>query len=726
MIARVEPLTTARALRGPFDYRLPAALGGVGVGTVLLVPFGRRRVLGVVVEVAERSDLPPDRLLEPLAALEAGAPAELVRLGLWVAREYCSTPARGLALVVPPGTGAGARWTRPARERRARLTAAGRATVGEPAGLGARQRAALSLLQGADGMAIAELAEDGVRLDALRRLERRGLVEVVEVERRRPVAVAAIGPPPSPVRLNPAQGAAVERVVAALDARAFRELLLHGVTGSGKTEVYLAAAAAALARGRSAIVLVPEIALTPQAVHRFRERLGETVAVLHSGLGAGERYDEWRRLASGEARVCVGPRSAIFAPLSGLGLVVVDEEHEASYKQEGDPRYDAREVARRRARDAGAALLAGSATPRPESWLTLERIALPARVGGGTLPEVEVLDMRRRPGSEGPLHSSTVQALAALRRQGGKAIVLVNRRGFAPHLACRGCGRAWRCAHCDVSLVLHREVGALRCHHCGHGEPIPEVCPDCGSVSVARVGAGTERIAELVAAAAGPVPVLRLDSDSAAGRGGHGEILRRFDREPAAVLVGTQMVAKGHDFPEVVLGVVVDADAALRFPDFRAEERTFALLAQLAGRSGRGERGGRVLVQTLAPAARPIAAAARHDSAGFLAGELERRRELRYPPFASLARVELAAADEGRLDAAAAELAGALVAALPPGCELLGPAPAWRRRGRHRRRLLLKGDGRAALTDAIRDPLEAAARNRGLRGVAVGVDLDPQ
>ena len=727
MIARVEPLTTARALRGPFDYRLPAALGRVGVGTVLVVPFGRRRVLGVVVEVAERSDVPPWRLLEPLAALEAGASPELVRLGLWLAREYCSTPGRGLGLVVPPGTGAGGRWTRPARERRARLTAAGRAAVTDAARLGARQRAALALLTGAaGGTPVSDLAADGVPTDALRRLGRRGLVEVVEVERRRRVAVEAIGPPPSPVRLNVAQRAAVDRVVAALDGGSFRQLLLHGVTGSGKTEVYLAAAAAALARGRSAIVLVPEIALTPQAVHRFRERLGETVAVLHSGLGAGERYDEWRRLASGEARVCVGPRSAVFAPVSGLGLVVVDEEHEASYKQEGDPRYDAREVARHRAREAGAALLAGSATPRPESWLALERLALPARVGGGELPAVEVLDMRRRPGSEGPLHERTVRALAALGRDGGKAIVLVNRRGFAPHLACRGCGRAWRCARCDVSLVLHRSVGALRCHHCGRAEPVPVACPDCGSVSVARVGAGTERIAELVAEAAGPVPVLRLDSDSAAGRGGHGEILRRFDRAPAAVLVGTQMVAKGHDFPEVVLGVVVDADAALRFPDFRAEERTFALLAQLAGRSGRGERGGRVLVQTLAPAARPVAAAARHDAAGFLAAELERRRELRYPPFASLARIELAAAEEPRADAAAAELAGALAAGLPSGFELLGPAPSWRRRGRHRRRLLLKGESRGVLADAIRDPLEAAARSRGLRGVAVAVDLDPQ
>jgi primosomal protein N' (replication factor Y) len=245
-------------------------------------------------------------------------------------------------------------------------------------------------------------------------------------------------------------------------------------------------------------------------------------------------------------------------------------------------------------------------------------------------------------------------------------------------------------------------------------------------VSVARVGAGTERIAELVADAAGSVPVVRLDSDSAAGRGAHGEILRRFDRFPAAILVGTQMVAKGHDFPEVGLGVVVDADAALRFPDFRAEERTFSLLAQLAGRTGRGERGGRVLVQTLAPTARPIVDAARHDAAGFLTGELERRRALRYPPYASLARVELTGVDEGRTEAAAADLAAALAPGLPPGVELLGPAPSWRRRGRHRRRLLLKGEGRGELADAIRDPLEAAARNRALRGITVAVDLDPQ
>ena len=727
-IARVEPLTTARALRGPFDYRLPAELDSVRVGSVLEVPFGRRRVLGVVVDLAERSELPPERLAEPIAALEAGASPELVRLGLWVGREYCSTPARGLGLVLPPGTSSRGRQPKPARERWARLTGAGRAALRDAERLGARQRGALSLLADAPAnrASARELAAAGAGADVLARLGRRGLVELVDEERRRRPAGAAVGAPPTRVDLNAAQAGATRRAIAAIDGAEPRELLLCGVTGSGKTEVYLAAAEAALARGRSAIVLVPEIALTPQTLHRFHARLGETVAVLHSGLGAGERFDEWRRLASGVARICVGPRSAIFAPVSDLGLVVIDEEHEASYKQEGDPRYDAREVARHRAAQAGAALIAGSATPRPESWLGLERIELPARATGGAMPAVDVLDMRGRPGGEGPLHERTVGALARLERDGGKAIVLVNRRGFAPHLACRECGRAWRCPNCDVSLVLHRAAGALRCHHCGHAEPAPGDCPDCGSVAVAEVGAGSERIAEEVARAAGSVPVVRLDSDATDRRGAHVEILRRFDEAESAVLVGTQMVAKGHDFPDVTLGVVIDADAALRFPDFRAEERTFALLEQLAGRTGRGERGGLVLVQTLAPAARPIAYAAGHDTAGFLDTEIARRRDLRYPPFASLARIELASTDPRRVEAVARELQRALEAELPAGVELLGPAPSWRLRGRHRRRLLLKGPSRAALADAIRDPLEAAAAGRVLRDATLSVDLDPQ
>ena len=488
---------------------------------------------------------------------------------------------------------------------------------------------------------------------------------------RRP-NVPVVGAVTGRVELNPDQRRAADDIVAALDGPG-RELLLHGVTGSGKTEVYLAAAEGALERGRGVIALVPEIALTPQTLGRFRARLGECVALLHSRLSAGERRDEWARLRSGEARVAVGPRSAIFAPVDALGLVIVDEEHETSYKQEGDPRYDARDVARHRAAEAGAVLVAGTATPRPESWNRLERIELPQRADGQALPKVDVLDMRGVSGRAGPLHPRTREALAAVAREGHKAIVLVNRRGWAPFLDCRSCGRAFGCPHCDVSLVVHS--AQLRCHHCGHREPMPECCDECGSVTLAEHGAGTERAERLVAELVAPLPVFRLDSDTAAGSRAHAEILSRFDAAPAGVLLGTQMVAKGHDFPDVTLGVVLDADATLRFPDFRAEERTFALIAQLAGRSGRGPAGGRVLVQTMAPEADAIRHAARHDAAGFLAGELARRRELLYPPFAHLVRVELTAPEERSAQEAAEQLALALEPLVPTGRPHARPGP---------------------------------------------------
>jgi primosomal protein N' (replication factor Y) len=715
-IAKVEPLTTARALRGPFDYRLPEAMDGVGVGSVLVVPFGRRRVLGVVVDLTESSELPPERLAEPIEALEAGVPSELVRLGLWAAREYCSTPARGLGLVLPPGTGPGGQRVRVRRETRAEITPEGREALAGGGRLGRRQRAELE--------ALAEDREaDGDRA-TLRRLEARGLVRLDEVEVGRRPPTTSIGKQAGPVRLNAAQEHAVARVIGGLDSDG-GALLLHGITGSGKTEVYLAAAAAALERGRGAIVLVPEIGLTPQTVSRFRDRFGDSVALLHSGLAAGERYDEWRRIRSGEARLCVGPRSAAFAPVAGLGLVVIDEEHDASYKQEGDPRYDARHVVRERAARSGAMLLAGSATPRPESWNELERLELPQRADGSRLPEVDVLDMRAGDGRGGPLHPATREALEGL-RGGGKAILLLNRRGSAPFLSCRSCGHSWGCPECDVSLVVHRHVERLACHHCGHVEQIPDACPQCGSVSLARHGAGTERLEPLLRELVDPLPVFRLDSDTVAGAGGHLEILRRFQEADGGVLLGTQMVAKGHDFPDVVLSVVLDADASLRFPDFRAEERTFALIAQLAGRSGRGPAGGRVLVQTLAPDAPAIEAAARHDSAGFLAGELERRRALRYPPFSHLIRIELAAAGPGDADRAAGEISDLLQGRLPAGAEALGPAPRLRLRGRHRRQLLIKSAEREPSVAAVREAVEAAVSGTSLRGVALAVDVDPQ
>jgi primosomal protein N' (replication factor Y) (superfamily II helicase) len=729
VIAKVEPLTPARSLRGPFDYRLAGALEDVGVGSMLVVPFGRRRLLGVVVDVAAESELPPDRLAEPIAALEADVPQSLVALGLWVAREYVSTPARGLALVLPPGTGTGAgRPLRPKRSLRASITPAGEAALREGARMGAKQRAALEALAAAPLGAAALASRTGCTHSTLRSLERRGLIRLENAAEapRRP-RVHAVGALARSVAPTADQEAAFEIIEDSLGAPR-SPLLLHGVTGSGKTEVYLRSVAAALARGQSAIVLVPEIALTPQTAGRFVERFGDDVAVMHSRLSQRERYDEWWRMRRGEARVCVGPRSAVFAPFDDLGLIIVDEEHDSSYKQEGDPRYDARAVAERRAAEEGAVLVAGSATPRPESMARYERIRMPSRVDGRELPQVELVRMSGEPEAPharppaGPLHPRTREALDEVRRRGEKAIVLLNRRGWSNFLSCRSCARVWECPHCDVTLVLHRGLDEVACHHCGHREPAPRECPDCGSVSVARHGAGTEQLERELEELVAPLPVLRLDSDVAAAAG-VAAVLRRFDEASAGVLVGTQMVAKGHDFPDVTLGVVLDADATLRFPDFRAEERTFALVAQLAGRSGRGERGGRVIVQALDPAAEALRFAARHDADGFLEAELHRRELLGYPPHGHLIRVVCSSVDPGPELEAAKAIRELVSAAEVP---VLGPAPLFRRQARHRAQLVVRSPERAAAVAAVRAAVEQVAAQREHASASFAVDVDPQ
>jgi primosomal protein N' (replication factor Y) (superfamily II helicase) len=726
-IAKVEPLLTTRNVSGPFDYRLPEAMADVEVGSVLVVPFGRRRVVGVVVGLADRSELPPSRLAEPLEALEAGVPPELVRLGRWVGEEYCSTPARGLGLVLPPGvgTGAEARRVRPLVELEVEATDPGLDAIAGGERLGLRQRAVLRALAAGPKLARQLSASAGADRASLRRLEARGLIRTREVERRRRHSSPSVGAVREGIELTGDQRTAVNAVVGSLpsaEGGTSRSLLLHGVTGSGKTEVYLEAAREALARDRGTIILVPEISLTPQTMDRFRRRFGDSVALLHSRMPAGARYDEWRRLRSGEARICVGPRSAVFAPVRDPGLIVIDEEHDSSYKQESDPRYDAREVARRRAAETGAVLLCGTATPRPESWHELERLELPSRVDGRPLPPVEVVDMRG--GVPGPLHPATREAFNEVARSGGKAILLINRRGWSTHLTCRSCGHAWECPNCDVSLVLHRD-GGLRCHHCGHAETRPQACPECSSVTIARVGSGTQRVEAELGEMLAPLEIFRLDSDSAASRG-HAEVLSRFEAASSGVLVGTQMVAKGHDFPDVTLSVILDADGALRLPDFRSEERTFALITQLAGRSGRGGAGGRVLVQALATGAPSIRYAARHDSAGFLAEELERRRALRYPPFSHLIEIGLGGEDEDRVERSAGTVRDLVADRISADDELLGPAPLFRLRGKHRRRLLIKSQRRHETVAAVRDAVRAAVRNRTLRELSISVDVDPQ
>jgi primosomal protein N' (replication factor Y) (superfamily II helicase) len=399
----------------------------------------------------------------------------------------------------------------------------------------------------------------------------------------------------------------------------------------------------------------------------------------------------------------------------------VDEEHEGSYKHEGDPRYDARRVAEQRALKHGAVLLLGSATPRPESAVDVPRLRLRERIDGQVLPQVEILDMR---GMHHPLHPQTRLALADCRRAGQKAILLLNRRGWSNFLSCRSCGEVWMCPNCEVALVLHRAGSFIACHHCGHRERAPRGCRACGSVAVARHGVGTERLEQELAEAVGgeDFPVLRLDAD-AAGLRERADTLQIFERARAGLLIGTQMVAKGHDFPDVALGVVLDADQTLRFPDFRSEERTFAMVTQLAGRAGRAGARGHVLVQTLAPDARSIRFAAAHDADGFLADELARRRALSYPPFATLIRVVCSAADAREASKTAADLHRAIDAG---SAAVLGPAPLFRLRGRARSQVVIKASERASAIEHVGAAVNRIAPAAARRGVSVSVDVDPQ
>jgi primosomal protein N' (replication factor Y) (superfamily II helicase) len=542
------------------------------------------------------------------------------------------------------------------------------------------------------------------------------LVAPVRRQRRKeqasPVERQSLEGEAAPAQLSPDQERALARIAEG------GRYLLYGPTGSGKTEVYLQAAAAALERGLGTIVLVPEIALAPQTVGRFRARFGDSVALLHSGLTEAERRDERERIAHGDARIVVGARSAIFAPMRGVGLICVDEEHDPSYKQESDPRYDARTVAAKRAALEGAVALFGSATPRPESWAGLERIELRERLGG-RLPPVKLVDLRREAGY--PLSAPLLAELGEIAERGGKAILLLNRRGIAPALHCRACGSTFRCPDCDVALVLHRDE-RLRCHHCAYAEAAPSECPACLSVELARIGAGTQRLERELATKVPELELIRLDADTASRPEELAASLRRFRETDRVVLLGTQMVAKGHHFSGVALAAVVDADTGLGLPDLRAEERTFQLVTQLAGRSGR-DAPGRVLVQTFQPDARPLVLAANHDVPRFLTDELERRRGLGYPPFGHLVRV-LASAPAER---AALRLLEELRAGLD-GHEgrLLGPAPLFRLRGRHRAQLVAKTDEPRRLAARTARLLAAAAPAMRRAGVAAVVDVDPQ
>ena len=618
-----------------------------------------------------------------------------------------------------------------------------------PPRLGPRQRAALELVERSGVLDERSLrAATGLSLPALRRLLEAGaLVDAVTDAGDASAIYGGAGattggeepvaPPPvvtQAVRLRacaklgdapdllPEQRRALHAILC--EARPGDEVLVHGVTGSGKTEVYLQAAQAALEGGRSVLLLVPEIGLTGQTVARVRERFaGQEVAILHSGLTARERLLAYRAVARGDVRIVVGARSAVFAPLRDLGLIVVDEEHDTSYKQESEPAYDARTVARWRAGQSGALVVLGSATPSVESYARVPlHVDLRMRVDGSQPPALEVVDMRDH---HGIFSSPLSEALTATVDAGDKAILFLNRRGFASYLVCDHCGFTWICPRCDVTLTLFGDH-SLRCRTCGHDEAAPGTCPSCGSAELVRYGFGTERLEREVVGLLPGVELLRLDSDVASSYGRLRAVLERFAQPGPKVLVGTQMIAKGHHFPDVTLVGVVNADLTLHFPDFRAEERTFAMLVQVGGRSGRGEHPGRVIVQTLSPEARPIALAATGEEERFYAEELERRRELGYPPAGTLIGLELSGTSEDKVGIAGRFTAARLTARLTQGESVLGPGPLWRERGRHACRIVVKTTEMGETLDTLRGWLGANRDRFAARGVRIVPDVDPQ
>lgn len=589
--------------------------------------------------------------------------------------------------------------------------------------------AALRVALAAGALPAGEVAgRAGVSVAAVRGLVDDGMLRAHWIPvRRRPWAQAAdaLGEPPA---LTPEQSAAVAAVTAAVDSGEHASFLLYGVTASGKTEVFLRAIERVLAAGKQAIVLLPEISLTAQAIGIYRGRFGERVALVHSALSLGERWDEWQRIRSGDAGVVLGARSAIFAPVPRLGLVVVDEEHETSYKQEQAPRYHAREVALKRGELSRCPVLLASATPAVETFYDAEKgrhklLQLPRRVEDRPLPTARVIDMRGSEGRQTILSSALRQAVAARLREGEQVILFLNRRGFATFLLCPTCGRAVRCKECGVALKYHRDARQVRCHHCNHAEVAPDICANCGSHQIRFSGFGTERVERELRRILPAARPGRMDRDTTSRKGAHVRIVGQFRSAETNVLIGTQMVAKGFDFPGVTLVGVISADTSLNLPDFRAAERTFQLLTQVSGRAGRGEKEGEVIVQTYRPDDDSIHAAAAHDYESFYRHEIESRRELNYPPASQLVNLVVSSEEEK----AASELAGVIADALRRAggeqVQVLGPAPAPlpRLRRRYRWHVMVKGP-QGEVQGVVREAL--AGLGTAEAGM-LAVDVDP-
>lgn len=728
-----------RPLDHAYTYSVPEALrGSIGLGKRVRVPFGKgdKTTVGYCVGLRETG---PGRLVKDVLEVldeESLLTPDLMRLTRWMADYYLCGWGQVLNAVVPAG----------AREQAGTRAAVfleplPESELPQPAPkLSPKQAQALQHLRAAGKpLEVRQLARltrcgpgpidalvlKGVARRAVRRIEREGHEET---------PTASDGP----LMLNGDQERCWSAIEPALHG-GFRAFLLHGVTGSGKTEVYLRAIQEVVSQGKQALVLVPEISLTPQTIQRFRGRCGE-VAVLHSHLGDAERGAHWRKVASGAVQVIVGARSAVFAPTRQLGLIVIDEEHETSFKQESTPRYHARDVAVMRARLQEIPILLGSATPSLESWHNAQRgqytlLSMPNRVMDRPMPPVGLVDLRHDT-PRGAFHGLSPTLERAIRdalRDGGQVMLLLNRRGFSTHIHCPACGHVEACRFCDLSLTYHRQRDVMLCHHCGYERAPAVTCPACSGRQVRYQGLGTEKLQAELEAKFPERVVRRMDSDTMKRPGSHGRLLSAFKKGEIHILLGTQMIAKGLDFPNVTLVGVVNADVGLHFPDFRAAERTFQLLSQVAGRAGRGPRGGKVLVQTFNPEQPCVALAARHDYLTFVEQELAHRHAHHYPPYQRMARLIVRSRDQETADAFSQQMATAFQTAHTRlaesrtgwvGVRLLGPAeaPVFRLKGYYRFHFQLQSASAGALHELLRAVLPAI---RPPSGVEFTLDVDP-
>ncbi len=727
-----------RSIRRELDYAIPDELAArVGVGSRVRVPFRDKSALATVAAILDQSEAPGIRPLEAVLGETPALRGELLELARWMSVYYCCPLETVLRSLLPQVIRKGeVGWKRQLFVSRDRL-----AEPEEIEKLGRRAPRQAELLTALNILEAPVAAADFLREHAsdngtLRALVKKGFARLVEkpVERDPHADEEFIAS--DNLVLNEEQAAALQKVLAALDAPATsRPILLHGVTGSGKTEIYLQAIRNALERGLTAIVLVPEISLTPQTVERFKSRFAgmqDAVAVLHSHLSEGERHDEWHKLHSGRARMVIGARSAIFAPLEKVGLIIVDEEHENSYKQEEAPRYHARDVAVVRARMEKCVVLLGSATPSLESYHNAttgkyDLAVLSRRVDDCQMPFIRVLDLRleqRREKYPQILAGKLRDAITARLEKREQTILFLNRRGFSTSLLCRSCGEARRCPNCSVALTFHRGAARLSCHLCGHTAAVPKVCPACRENALSYAGFGTEKVEATVAGIFPKAVVRRMDADSMTRKDAFRDTLRAFRAGRIDILVGTQMIAKGLHFPNVTLVGIINADLALHLPDFRAGERTFQLLTQVAGRAGRGEQPGEVFVQTFTPFSPSIQYARHHDFVGYFEQELEFRERCAFPPFLHAVLVTVRSKHEARAKFSAETLARRLKSVLPAEF-IMGdptPAPLEKLQGFFRFQIMIRGAAIMKLSRLLRETLDKLPFPED---VAVAVDVDP-